>query len=82
MMRVMWRQSLDPRHSNNGRTQLLTEAYFSARIVLTAQVLQALVYLCMHQEEIDQNINGINDNETLEEMHDFNHVQSLDDASM
>ncbi|KAF1773622.1 Zinc finger, RING/FYVE/PHD-type [Phytophthora cactorum] len=68
-MRLMWRQSIATPNADVAAEQLLTEAFFSARVLFTAQVLQALAYL------------SIQDDCKPKEIRDFDQVESLRDAS-
>ncbi|KAG2779584.1 hypothetical protein PC129_g13584 [Phytophthora cactorum] len=68
-MRLMWRQSIATPDADVAAEQLLTEAFFSARVLFTAQVLQALAYL------------SIQDDCKPKEIRDFDQVESLRDAS-
>ncbi|GMF32794.1 unnamed protein product [Phytophthora lilii] len=81
-MRIMWRQSIATPNADVAAEQLLTEAFFSARVLFTAQVLQALAYLSLQGEATFQagNEEGI-DGTTKAEIRDFQEVESLRDAS-
>ncbi|KAH7470560.1 hypothetical protein KRP22_001450 [Phytophthora ramorum] len=74
-MRMMWRQSIATPNADVAAEQLLTEAFFSARVLFTAQVLQALAYLSMQSDQ--EGLAG----ETKAEIGDFQEVESLRDAS-
>ncbi|KAE9006702.1 hypothetical protein PR001_g17142 [Phytophthora rubi] len=85
-MRIMWRQSIATPNVDVAAEQLLTEAFFSARVLFTAQVLQALAYLAMqsdqelpsHEQKHGEGPTG----KTKAEIRDFEEVESLRDASV
>ncbi|RLN98373.1 hypothetical protein BBJ28_00019931, partial [Nothophytophthora sp. Chile5] len=83
-MRVMWRQSITTPSADAAAVQLLSEAFFSARVLLTAQVLQALACLRMQAEQQATTTegNGEVEGKADQEIGDFQTVESLRDASM
>ncbi|OWZ12167.1 hypothetical protein PHMEG_00014710 [Phytophthora megakarya] len=85
-MRIMWRQSISTPNADVAAEQLLTEAFFSARVLFTVEVLQALANLSIQE---DQQISTINvecgdgpPDESQAEISDFEDVGSLRDASV
>ncbi|KAG6579876.1 putative ubiquitin-protein ligase of the N-recognin family [Phytophthora cinnamomi] len=84
-MRIMWRQSIATPNADVAAEQLLTEAFFSARVLFTAQVLQALAYLAMQggQETSSHEHEHVEAaGKTKAEIRDFEEVESLRDASV
>ncbi|GMF53249.1 unnamed protein product [Phytophthora fragariaefolia] len=85
-MRIMWRQSIATPNADVAAEQLLTEAFFSARVLFTAQVLQALAYLSIqgNQESTshEQEYGEGNAGKIEAEIRDFEEVESLHDASV
>eukprot|EP00644_Phytophthora_capsici_P014412 jgi/Phyca11/99412/e_gw1.3.582.1 len=77
-MRLMWRQSIATPNSDVALEQLLTEAFFSARVLFTAQILQAVAYLSM-QDKVETGEDIVDKPEV--EIRDFEQVESLRDAS-
>ncbi|KAG7391593.1 hypothetical protein PHYPSEUDO_004095 [Phytophthora pseudosyringae] len=85
-MRLMWRQSIATPNADVAAEQLLTEAFFSARVLFTAQVLQAVAYLSMQGDQQQTSVSKTEDGEgpvdkTHVEIRDFDEVESLRDAS-
>ncbi|CAI5720762.1 unnamed protein product [Peronospora destructor] len=84
-MRMMWRQSIATPNADVAAEQLLTEAFFSARILFTAQVLQSLAYLSLQdgqQSSTNEADNRKEENgKNTKEIRDFEGVESLCDAS-
>ncbi|CAH0482307.1 unnamed protein product [Peronospora belbahrii] len=84
-MRIMWRQSITTPNADVATDQLLTEAFFSARILFTAQVLQSLAYLSMQNDHHSSINKGKNKEEVsgmnTKEIREFEGVESLHDAS-
>ncbi|ETK93709.1 hypothetical protein L915_03152, partial [Phytophthora nicotianae] len=74
-MRMMWRQSIATPNTDVAAEQLLTEAFFSSRVLFTAQVLQALAYLSIQNDCKAEN------GEVPKEIREFEDVESLRDAS-
>jgi hypothetical protein len=79
-MRLMWRQSIATPNADIAAEQLLTEAFFSARVFFTAQVLQALAYLAM-QNDLKPAAEATGVAKPRAEIRDFEDVESLRDAS-
>ncbi|KAK1934131.1 E3 ubiquitin-protein ligase ubr3 [Phytophthora citrophthora] len=80
-MRLMWRQSVATPNSDVAVEQLLTEAFFSARVLFTAQILQAVAYLSMQDQQDKVESEEEPFDKTEVEIRDFEHVESLRDAS-
>ncbi|CAI5705701.1 unnamed protein product [Peronospora effusa] len=84
-MRMMWRQSIATPNADVAAEQLLTEAFFSARILFTAQVLQSLAYLSLQDGQQSSTNEADNRKEAnvknTKEIRDFEGVESLRDAS-
>ncbi|CAI5736345.1 unnamed protein product [Hyaloperonospora brassicae] len=86
-LRLMWRQSIATPSADVAAEQLLTEAFFSARVLFTAQVLQSLAHLSTQDDQLLSTDDAGADEETsgkgvpAEEIRDFDDVESLRDAS-
>ncbi|KAL8009182.1 putative E3 ubiquitin-protein ligase UBR1 [Plasmopara halstedii] len=81
-MRVMWRQSIATSNVDVAMEQLFTESFFLARIVFTAQILQAFVFLMVQS---DSSIKDEKEEEASDtspaEVRDFDQVETLRDAA-
>ncbi|KAL3656365.1 hypothetical protein V7S43_018739 [Phytophthora oleae] len=80
-MRLMWRQTIATPNSDVAVEQLLTEAFFSARVLFTAQILQAVAYLSMQDQQDNVESGEEPVNKPKLEIRDFEQVESLRDAS-
>ncbi|KAI9922715.1 hypothetical protein PsorP6_001483 [Peronosclerospora sorghi] len=77
-MRMIWRQSLATPNAKVATEQLMTEAFFSARIIFTAQVLQSLASLSMQARQ--ETVESGETKKSQPTIRDFEEVESLRDA--
>uniref|UniRef100_M4C510 E3 ubiquitin-protein ligase n=1 Tax=Hyaloperonospora arabidopsidis (strain Emoy2) TaxID=559515 RepID=M4C510_HYAAE len=85
-LRLVWRQRIATLSTDVAAEQLLTEAFFSTRVLFTAQVLQSLAHLSMQDDQLlPSDEAGIEEETNGEIVHaeirDFDRVESLRDAS-